>query len=126
MLAWFLAALLPVKFSSIVSVPEMPSSYWFDAASLIFVVWPNHLFSLLSSLLLLLTLAAPGAEREGTRNLPSIPVLWCLLWASLAVLSAFGLVHASCPEYAFQMISYAVGTGCFILSIFLLLERLLD
>lgn len=122
-LAWCLAALLPVKFSSIVSVPEMPSSYWFDAASLIFVVWPNHLFSLLSSLLLLLTLAAPGAGREGTRSLRSVPVLWCLLWGSLAVLSAFGLVHASCPEYAFQMISHAFGTGCFILSVFLLLER---
>ncbi|MBO4490018.1 MAG: O-antigen ligase family protein [Lentisphaeria bacterium] len=120
-LAWFLAALLPVKFASIVSVPEMPSSYWFDVISLIFVVWPNHLFSFLASILLLLTLAAHGTSRTPFRR--SAAALWCVLWVSLAFLSVFGLVHASCPEYALQMISYAFGTGCFTISVYLLLER---
>lgn len=121
-LAWSLAALLPVKFSSIVSVPEMPASYWFDVPSLIFVVFPNHLFSFLAALLLLLILFAPGGG-EHFRRLRSAPVLWCTLWVSLAAFSVFGLVHASCPEYALQMISHAFGTGCFILSIYFLLAR---
>ena len=51
-LAWFLTAVLPVKFASIVSVPEMPASYWFDIWSIRLTAWPVHLLSFCSSLLI--------------------------------------------------------------------------
>lgn len=117
-LAAVLTALLPVKFASIVSVPEMPASYWFDIWSILLTAWPVHLFSFCSALLLLL--AVP--YRKFAPQCRSA-YLWTAALLVMTLLSLCGWVHASCREYALQMISYAFGCCCYGAALYFLLER---
>ena len=117
-LAAVLTALLPVKFASIVSVPEMPASYWFDLPSILLTVWPVHLFSFCSSILLLLALP----YRKFSMRCPSAR-LWITALLALTVFSLCGWIHASCREYALQMISYAFGCCCYGAALYFLLEH---
>ena len=118
----FLTFVLPVKFASIVSVPEMPASYWFDPISLIFTAWPIYLFCFLSAILLILTLFAYLLNGKWEiRN--KAAALWSCGFILLTLTSLAGWCNASCKEYPLQMITYTFGTGCFVLVIFLLLEN---
>ncbi len=117
-LALLLTVLLPVKFASIVSVPEMPASYWFDTVSLLFTSYPITLFSFASGILFLLALCLKQKE---IRN-PAAAV-WCAAGLLLALLACAGWIHASCKEYPLQMTSYALGVFCYGGGLFLLLEH---
>ena len=117
-LAAVLTALLPVKFASIVSVPEMPASYWFDIASILLTAWPVHLFSFCSSILLLLALPYRKITMKCT---PAR--IWITALLALTVFSLGGWFHASCREYALQMISYTFGCCCYGAALYFLLEH---
>lgn len=121
-LTLFLAFIMPVKFASIVSVPEMPASYWFDPVSIIFTAWPVYLFCLVSTILLILILTAHLINgRLVLRNKAAL--IWSAGFVLLSICSTFGWFNASCKEYPLQMITYTCGTGSFVLAVFLLMDQ---
>ena len=120
--ALFLTAVLPWKFASMVSVPEMPASYWFDFISILFVTWPIYLFCFSSAIVLLLTVTAVFLQK-GLSVESRYGSWWTAGMLLLSVLSLCGWLNASCKEYAAQMIVYTAGTGCYLTGIYLLLER---
>ena len=118
----FLAFVLPVKFASIVSVPEMPASYWFDPVSIVFTAWPIYLFCVVASIMLIVVLTAlliDGKWQIKNKN----AAWWSAGFILLTLTSLAGWCNASCKEYPLQMITYTFGTGCFVLTVFLLLEN---
>ena len=121
--ALFLTAVLPWKFASMVSVPEMPASYWFDFISILFVTWPIYLFCFSSAIVLLLTVTAVFLQK-GLSVQSRYGSWWTAGMLLLSVLSLCGWLNASCKEYAAQMIVYTAGTGCYLTGISKCIRRL--
>ena len=87
--AFLLTALLPIKFASIVSVPEAGALYWSDPLSLLIIAWPLPVFMLAASILLALTVAAAATRRDMTLRTP--PLKYGALWGVLGCVSLVGL-----------------------------------
>ena len=118
----FLTFVIPVKFASIVSVPEMPASYWFDPISILFTAWPVYLFCFVSTLLLMTVLTAHLIDGKFILK-NKAALIWSVAFILLSLCSLTGWINASCKEYPLQMITYTFGTGSFILTAFLLIDR---
>ncbi len=108
--AAILVALLPLKFTEMISVPEMPPAFRTDFWSLLTAPFPTVFFSMAAISLLVLALAAFLLHRG---PFEARPLLYGLLWIPLAAASLLGLRNASCQEYAVQAIAYVLPlTGC--------------
>lgn len=105
-----LVALLPLKFTEMISVPEMPSAFRTDFWSLLTAPFPTVFFSMAALLLLVLTLSAFVLHRG---VFEARPLFYGFLWIPLAAVSLLGWRNASCLEYAVQAIAYVLPlTGC--------------
>lgn len=101
-------ALLPLKFTHSVGVPEIPAFYTFDAGSFFLTTAPTFLFAFLAALLLLLTLFS-------CRQLPPV----ALLWAGVFCCAFAGICNASTAENVFQTLLYLAGLCCFAATVYL-------
>lgn len=138
--AMALTFLSPLKFASIAGVPEMPGTYWKSVAGILFAAWPLNVFFLCSALLLglcLLALAREGRKRaeDAAEEEPfgraavsgetdKGPLQWYATgWFLLVPVSYLGVVNASTWDFQAQMTVCCSGMACYVLSLFLLLER---
>ena len=120
LLACLLTVLLPVKFSSIVSVPEVGALYWSDPFSLLIISWPLPVFMIASSILLALTVPAALSRTDMTLCPPLLK--YGGLWFVLGCVSFPGLADASCMGYPRQMIAHTLSLASYAISLSILLS----
>lgn len=118
--ACLLTVLLPVKFASIVSVPEGGALYWSDPVSLLVIAWPLPVFMVAASLLLGLTILAAAVRKDMALYAPLLK--YGALWGILGCVSILGLTNASCMGYPPQMIAHALSLASYALSLSILLS----
>jgi tetratricopeptide (TPR) repeat protein len=115
-LAIFLTLLLPLKFSSLATMPEVPAIYSDNILFWIIGLWPLFLFPLLSGGLLAIVFlqSVPG------NNFAFKTVM---LWVGLAFVSLLGIINASCFDYPFYQIIHMFSIASFALAILIILNR---
>ena len=118
--ACLLTVLLPIKFASFVSTPEVGALYWSDPVSLIVIAWPLPVFMLAASFLLGLTVLA--ALLRGDMALCPPLLKYGALWGVLGCVSFLGLADASCMGYPPQMIAHTLSLASYALSLSILLS----
>ena len=118
--ACLLTALMPVKFASIVTVPEAGALYWSDPFSLLIINWPLPAFMIAAPLLLFLTVAAALCRSNMTQSLPLLK--YGGLWIVLSGVSLLGLSDASCMGYPPQMIAHTLALASYALALAILLS----
>ena len=118
--ACLLTALMPVKFASIVTVPEAGALYWSDPFSLLIISWPLPVFMIAAPLLLFLTVAAALCRQDMAQCPPLLK--YGGLWIVLGGVSILGLANASCMGYPPQMIAHTLALASYAFSLAILLS----
>lgn len=117
--AWVLTFLMPLKFTGLIAVPEMPATYWASFLEIVLCQWPIYTFDLLAALLLgLCTLTIPVQNTLGFSKKTN---LYTLGWVLLPIVSLLGIIHASTWDFYAQMIDYTFALACYAVSLHLLL-----
>ena len=103
--------LLPLKFGTLVAIPNLTMIYWSDPVSLFIGAWPAPVFPVCASLFLLLSLLLiPGEIFPGRAG--KFSGLWLLL--GLAALPG-GIATGTPPDAFAYFISYVLSVGAFLL-----------
>ena len=103
--------LLPLKFGTLVAIPNLTMIYWSDPVSLFIGAWPAPVFPVCASLFLLLSLLLiPGEIFSGRAG--KFSGLWLLL--GLAALPG-GIATGTPPDAFAYFISYVLSVGAFLL-----------
>lgn len=103
--------LLPLKFGTLVAIPNLTMIYWSDPISLFMGAWPSPVFPVLAGGFLLLTLIlVPGELFPGRAG--KFAGLWLLLG-----LAAFpgGIAKGTPPDAFFYFLSYVLSIGAYLL-----------
>ena len=103
--------LLPLKFGTLVAIPNMTMIYWSDPISLIVGIWPFPVFPVLSSIFLLTTLLLiPGEIFPGKSG------KFAGLWLLLTLVSLLGGIAEGTPPDAFAyFMDHMFSIGAFLL-----------
>jgi len=118
--ACLLTVLMPVKFASFVTVPEVGALYWGDPFSLLIINWPLPAFMVAAPLLLFLTVVAALCRNDMTQCPPLLK--YGGLWIVLGGVSVLGLADASCMGYPPQMIAHTLALASYAFSLAVLLS----
>lgn len=113
-------ALLPLKFTHMAGVPEIPPSWHFDFLSLLFSVYSPFLFTFFSGSLLFLLLGETLISRRPFRFRGGA-LLW-ILWSLTLLAGAAGIRNASCADASRQIMAYLAGLSGFTGCVFLFLN----
>ena len=103
--------LLPLKFGTLVAIPNMTLIYWSDPVSLIIGVWPFPVFPVLASAFLVLTLLlVPGEIFSGRAG------KFAGFWLLLTLVSFLGGIAKDTPPDAFiYFMDHMFSIGAFLL-----------
>ncbi|MBR2440299.1 MAG: O-antigen ligase family protein [Lentisphaeria bacterium] len=103
--------LLPLKFGTLVAIPNLTMIYWSDPVSLFIGAWPAPVFPVVSGIFLMLSLLfVPGEIFPGRAG--KFAGLWLLL--GLAALPG-GIAKETPPDAFAYFVSYILSTGAFLL-----------
>lgn len=109
----FLTFLLPLKFGTLIGVPEIPGTYWKDPIGIFIGSWPVLTFPVFSGFGLALTLLF-AFPRKG-RNFSFIVL--GILWILFAINSLTGIIHATTWDFYEHNVIYVFGTAAYALSL---------
>ena len=115
---WYLAvltALLPVKFGSLLGVPQAPVLIPEDAFTAALITWPTSWFPIASGCGMILAFAAFIRKVR----LKEPPFIFLLCTMALGAVSLLGLIRASCREYGIIECTYLLGLSAYAGSIYL-------
>ena len=104
--------LLPLKFGTLVAVPNLTMIYWSDPVALLVGIWPFPVFPVIATLFLLFTLLfVPGEIFPGRAG------KFAGLWLLLALISFLGGIAKGTPPDAFwYFMDHVLAMGAFLLS----------
>ena len=111
--------LLPLKFGSIVGIPDITMIYWTEWFPLVLSPWPPALLAVFSAFLLLVVLTAVPKSPRWTWN-GVLALLW-LAFAGAGTLGAFA--EGTVVNYPMHMIPYGFGLACAALAFAILLDN---
>lgn len=109
----FLTFLLPLKFGTLVGVPEIPATYWNNLTGIFIGSWPVLTFPVFAGFGLALTLLFAFPRKYGNCSMAVLGILWCLF----AVSSLTGILHATTWDFYEHNILYIFGTAAYVLSL---------
>lgn len=118
-LAVLFVFLLPLKFGSIIGIPDITMIYWRELFPLIISPWPSTLLPVFASVLLIVTLICVPKSPRGT---PSgvLALLW-LAFAGAGTLGAFA--DGVIVNYPMHMIPYGFGLAATAMAFAILLDN---
>ncbi|MBO5761087.1 MAG: O-antigen ligase family protein [Lentisphaeria bacterium] len=109
----FLTFLLPLKFGTLVGVPELPATYWNNFTGILIGSWPVLTFPVFAGFGLALTLLFAFPRKYANLSMIVLGVLWCLFAAS----SLTGIIHATTWDFYEHNVIYVFGTAAYALSL---------
>lgn len=113
--------LLPLKFSSIVGIPEATSMFPDELVAYLVITWPVFLFPFISGILLILALIAFPFKTVSFGNDKSLIV--ASLWVLVAFASILGVVNATVWDFVIMQITHLFGLAAYVLTIYLFLKN---
>lgn len=114
-----LSFLLPLKFGTLVGVPEIPATYWSNFTGIFIGSWPVLTFPAFAGtgLALSLVFACPRKWQN------VFPVFAGILWILLAASSLAGMIHATTWDFYEHNILYVFGVSSYALSLMILFSH---
>ena len=118
---WYLiilTVLIPMKFGSVIGLPQVGGYYPEDLFSWIIITWNGLLFPLFSAIgLLLCALSQPLCFA----NLKRETKITISLWGAAFLTAFLGGIDASCWDFPFAEWSHLGGIFCYFVSVLILL-----
>ena len=118
-LAMLFVFLLPLKFGSVIGIPDITMIYWRELFPLIISPWPSTLLPVFASLLLIVTLICVPKSPRCTPN-GILALLW-LAFAGAGTLGAFA--EGVIVNYPMHMIPYGFGLAASAMAFAILLDN---
>lgn len=114
-----LTVLLPLKFGSLVGIPETTSLFPDDLFSWLIVIWPASAFPVFSGAVLALALIAfrPKPEQQ------SAAFVTAGLWMLLGLAGYLGAVNAGTRDFVLMQIPHGLGVGAYAAAVYLMLAN---
>ncbi len=111
--------LLPLKFGSLVGIPEATALFPEDFSSWLIILWPASAFPMFSGIVLALALAAfrPKPEQQFKAFITAG------LWMVLGLAGYLGAINASTRDFVEIQIPHGLGIGAYAASIYLMLSN---
>ena len=113
--------LLPLKFGSIVGLPETTSMFPDKIAAYLIITWPVFLFPLISGILLIFALIAFPFKTVSFGKDKGLIV--ASLWALVAFSSISGAVNAMLWDFVIMQVTHLFGLAAYVLTIYLFLKN---
>lgn len=118
-LAMLFVFLLPLKFGSVIGIPDITMIYWRELFPLIISPWPSTLLPVFASILLIVTLICVPKSPRCTPN-GILALLW-LAFAGAGTLGAFA--EGVIVNYPMHMIPYGFGLAASAMAFAILLDN---
>ena len=109
----FLTFCLPLKFGTLIGVPEIPATYWNNFIGIFAASWPVLTFPVFSGIGLAFTLLFAFPREWRNLSMVILGILWCLFLVS----SLAGIVHATTWDFYEHNVIYVFGTAAYALSL---------
>lgn len=116
---FFTLILLPLKFGTLVGVPETTLLYPLSPMEFIIISWPIPFFPIIAGSLLLLTsilLPFPPSCQSSSFRITAV-------WTGLALCSIIGIINATVFDYAVYQIIHMFGIAAFAITVFRLVDN---